>query len=123
MHATFTPAIDAKLQQWAADGVSCKDQARMLNVPVRRVHGWRRRLGISPEMRGAVPTPELLAKIETWVADGWPLKEIAETSGLSLPKVRRYFPGAGLQDPKDQGALGAAKTFATIHNPKAVRGL
>lgn len=114
MKATYTPATDAKLIQWAAEGVPVRQQARRLNVSEDTVASWRRRLRLSRPCPVRVITPEDDAKIKSWIEDGWPLKEIAETSGYSLPQIRREYPGAGLQDPKDQGSLAAARLHVHV---------
>lgn len=120
MRATYTAASDAKLQEWALQGVPVKEQARRLGVKEATVVSWRRRLGMT---KGYPPvTPELDAKIKGWIADGWPLKEIAETAGIGLQQVRAQYPGAGI-DTCTQGLLGAAVRTAVRVNPYIMRGL
>lgn len=121
MKATHTPAMDAKIIQWSAEGVSTPEQARRLGVPLTRVESWRRRLGLTQNYN---PLPEtVLARIRTWIEDGWPIKEIAETAGISLVQVRRYFPGAGIQNHSEQGSLAAARLKALKVNPRVLNGL
>lgn len=121
MHATYTPATDDKLRQWAAEGVTVTEQARRLGVPANRVAGWRARLGLTSLAAAPVP-PALHAKILDWVADGWPLREIAETAGLPLRQVRMQYPQASWS-PAQQGSMGATVMRATRANPTVMRGL
>lgn len=121
MQATHNPATDAKLRQWAAEGVPVVEQARRLGIDVRRVSGWRRRLGLGTQA-GPPISPELHAKILEWAADGWPLKEVAETSGLPMPRLRREYPQVGI-DTATQGLLGSAVRTAVRQNPRIMRGL
>lgn len=120
MRATYTADTDAKLQQWQAEGVPLKEQARRLNIQRGTLDTWRRRLGLT---RGYPPAPpELDAKIKEWAADGWPLKEVAETSGLPLQQIRLQYPQVGLPM-EEQGRLGAAVRTAVRMNPAVMRGL
>lgn len=120
MQATYTPETDAKLRQWAAEGVPVTEQARRLGVTRHRVSGWRRRLGLNAPLEPI--TPEQHAKILEWAADGWPLKEVAETSGLSIHRLRREYPqlswGAAAQ-----GRQGSLVRTAVRQNPRIMRGL
>lgn len=120
MKATYTPAIDAQLVQWHAEGLPIKEQARRLRVSTNNVNTWRGRLGLT---RGYPPIPaELDAKILEWIEDGWPLSEVAETSGLSLAQLRRTYPQLQM-DAATQGMLGAAVRNAVRVNPSVMKGL
>lgn len=121
MKATYTPEQDALVIQWSAEGVPVPLQARRLGVPVTRVESWRRRLGLTLDYTPVTET--LAARIRTWIEDGWPIKEIAETAGISLNRVRRNFPEAGIKDPAEQGSLSAARLKALRVNPRVLNGL
>lgn len=116
MRALYTPDTDEKLIRWAAAGHSVADQARWLGVSRDRVVSWRRRLRLGTPAPRSEISAELDAKIRTWIEDGWPLKEIHETSGVSLPRLRRDYPEAGLKDPREQGSLAAVRL--ALHRKK-----
>lgn len=121
MLATYTPAIDDKLRQWAAEGVPVIQQAARLGVSRHRVAGWRRRLGLT-SLADAPVAPEIHTKIMAWIEDGWPLSEIAETSGLSLRMVRLKYPEAAWTA-EQQGSLGITKVRAARRAPELMKGL
>lgn len=116
MRALYTPAIDEKLIRWAAVGHPVTDQAEWLGVSRDRVVSWRRRLGLSKPAPRTEITPDMDAKIRSWIEDEWPLKEIHETSGVSLSRLRREYPEAGMKDPREQGSLAAARLI--LHRRK-----
>lgn len=119
--ATYTPAIDEKLRRWAAEGVLVTEQARRLNVTTSRVHGWRRRLGMTSLATREV-APELHQRILGWVEDRWPVHEIAETAGMNIAQVRLRYPEARWT-PTEQGSLGAAVRRAIQKDRHVMRGL
>lgn len=88
--------------------MTIKEQAAALDVSYRAIERARAKLGLSVAPKPMVEiTPEIDALLRQAVEDGWSREEAFKTTGVSLRRLARLYPGLNMP-PVERGHLGSA---------------